>query len=189
MNRGNKKDRIFFEPEDYNKFLELLDQVQGMYTFELISYCLMTNHFHLQIRTVEDKLSVIMHVFSLRYAKYFNKKYDLVGHVFQGRYQAELIEDDAYLLQTSKYIHLNPVEAKLVENPLDYKWSSYDVYMGKREYDLVSEDKILENFYGNDKNSYKKFVEGKPSKNSKNNMPDISDMIKNFEEAAETVHI
>jgi len=89
----------------------------------------------------------------------FNKKYNLVGHLLQGRYHAEIMEDDAYTLQTSRYIHLNPVKAKMVNNPVDYRWSSYDVYMGIRVSELLSEEKILRYFLNSSRELYKEYVE------------------------------
>ena len=97
------------------------------------------------------------------YSNYYNTKYGYIGHLFQGRYQGEIIDNDAYMLQTSRYIHLNPVKAKIVEKPAEYKWSSYCVFIGKSLYDLVSEYKILDYFAGDKRSKikhYKDYVEG-----------------------------
>lgn len=119
----------------------------------------MTNHIHLQIETLAIPLWTIMRNLLMNYTRYYNEKYNLIGHLFQGRYTAEIIEDDAYMLQTSRYIHLNPVKAKMVANPVEYPWSSYDVYMGKREYASVSDQKILNYFAGSSRELYKEYVE------------------------------
>ena len=99
--------------------------------------------------------------YNLKYARCFNTKYNLVGHLFQGRYRSELIEEDSYNLVISRYIHLNPVRAAMVEFPVDYKWSSYKVYMSKNKANLISEEKILSYFKNKSRNLYKKYVESK----------------------------
>lgn len=108
----------------------------------------MTNHIHLQIETIEHQPGRIMQYLTSNYAKYYNHKYAYKGHLFQGRYIGELIDSDIYMLQTSRYIHLNPVKAKLVEKPAEYKWSSYSVYIGGSAQEKVSENKILDYFIG-----------------------------------------
>src|SRR5699024_3641451 len=99
---------------------------------------------HLQIETIDHSISQIMHYILSQYSKYFNVKYDFVGHVFQGRFQAEIIKDDIYMLEASRYIHLNPVKAKMVKNPIDFPWSSYSAYMGKKNCNLTQKQRILE---------------------------------------------
>jgi hypothetical protein len=118
----------------------------------------MTNHIHLQIQTEEVEIWKLMHQINLFYAKYFNYKYDLIGHVFQGRYFSKLIEDEFYNLGVSRYIHLNPVEASIVIKAEAYNRSSYPSYLGLREDDLVNEKPILSSF-SNDRKLYRKFVE------------------------------
>ena len=94
------------------------------------------------------------------YAKYFNNKYNYVGHLFQERYLSKIIDSSSYMIELSKYIHLNPVRAKIVENPADYLWSSYNVYMDKRKDNIIHREKIL-SFFENDNASehYKRYVE------------------------------
>ena len=175
MNRGNRKDQIFIEEEDYIIFLKMLKKVQRKYPFRLISYCLMTNHIHLQIQTINTPIGQIMQSLLLNYTKYFNQKYDLSGHLFQGRFTSELIETDSYMMQTSRYIHLNPVKAKMVKMPKDYRWSSYCVYLGRRKCELTADEKILDYFSGN-RILYKQYVE--------NNLyaEDVSEEILRYEE-------
>jgi len=91
---------------------------------------------------------------------YFNEKYDLTGHLFQGRYYSEIIDTESYLLQTSKYIHLNPVKAGIVEKPIQYPWSSYGVFMGLYKNDLVDENAILCLFQNGSRDLYREYVEG-----------------------------
>ena len=163
MNRGNRRTTIFQDDEDYQTFLFFLTTAQEKFPFFLISYCLMTNHIHLQIETITHQPGKIMQYILTNYSNYYNTKYGYIGHLFQGRYQGEIIDNDAYMLQTSRYIHLNPVKAKIVEKPAEYKWSSYCVFIGKSLYDLVSEYKILDYFAGDKRSKikhYKDYVEG-----------------------------
>lgn len=164
VTRGNNKGNVFWDREDYFVYLKLMKKTKERYPFDLFCYCLMTNHIHLQLGTIDSEIWSIMHYINSLFSKYINEKYDLVGHLFQGRYYSEIIEDDAYALEASRYIHLNPVKANLVKRPIDYFWSSYGIYMGKRESDLINKVRILDYFNdgqnGNQKIlNYKHFVE------------------------------
>lgn len=159
MNRGNHRNNIFRDDEDYQIFLKITENAQKRYPYLLVSYCLMTNHFHLQIKTIDHEIWHIMRYISFIYSKYFNKKYNIIGHLFQGRYTSELIEDDGYRLYTSRYIHLNPVKAKMVDRPIEYPWSSYRVFMGEEE-GLVDSTIILNYFLGKSSALYQDYVEG-----------------------------
>lgn len=161
MNRGNRRSDIFKDEEDFQVYLTILKQTMEKYTYTLYSYCLMTNHLHMQIETKDIEIWTIMRYINLAYTKYFNNKYNFIGHLFQGRYRAEIIESDSYNLQTSRYIHLNPVKASMVERPIEYKWSSYGVYMGQVKSDIVNEQKILSYFKDNSRELYREYVESK----------------------------
>lgn len=161
MTRGNRRSDVFKDEEDYQVYLTVLRQTMEKYTYILYTYCLMTNHIHLQIETKDIEIWKIMGYINSNYTKYFNNKYNVVGHLFQGRYRAELIESDAYNLQTSRYIHLNPVKASMVDVPLEYKWSSYGVYMGQAKSEIVTDEKILSYFKDNSRQLYKNYVESK----------------------------
>ena len=93
----------------------------------------MTNHVHLEIKTNDISISKIMKRINQIYAQYFNKKYNYIGHLFQDRYHSEIIEDTAQMLTTTSYIHLNPVRASMVNRPEEYEYSSYSMYIGKKE--------------------------------------------------------
>ena len=179
MCRGNHRAEIYREEEDRQVYLSLLEETRNKYPFGLISYCLMSNHVHLQIETIDTEPGMFMKMLNMKYAIYFNKKYNFVGHLFQGRYRSELIESDSQLLQTSKYIHLNPVRANIVGNPSMYEWSSYREYL--KELSLQSRVKycpvvlntgvILRYFKNNSTELYKAYVEYElslynPSKNT-----------------------
>ena len=126
-----------------------------MLDFVLLSY---DNHVHLQVETSDVEIWKMMKQLNMKYVIYFNAKYDLVGRLFQDRYRAELIEETAYSIRTSRYIHLNPVVAEIAEHPLDYPWSSYRDYVGLRRTNLVSPEKIL-SFFEGDALNYQEYVE------------------------------
>ena len=127
--RGIRRSSLFFEDEDFKKYLAYIEETRNRYPFNLYSYCLMTNHTHLQFETFETPLSIIMKNLNTKYAKYINQKYDFSGHVFDKRYGAELLNSREYEIDVSKYIHLNPVQAGMVTTPEKYTWSSYRAYL------------------------------------------------------------
>jgi len=127
--RGNERGKVFFTKTDYRKFKEYLLEGQIKYGFILHCYVLMTNHYHLLIETPDKNLSRIMHYLNSSYTTYINIKRKRSGHLFQGRYKAILIDRDNYLLELSRYLHLNPVRAKMVDRPEEYLHSSYAAYV------------------------------------------------------------
>ena len=133
INRGLERREIFRSKQDYEYFLFLLSQIHEKYGLLVHSYCLMPNHYHLYLETPNGQLSKAMRELDGHYTQKFNKKYARVGPLMQGRYKAVLVEQDSYSLQLSKYIHLNPVEAKIVKDPGEFLWSSYAAFIGKRE--------------------------------------------------------
>jgi len=159
MCRGNHRHEIYRDEEDRQVYITILLEAKENYQFRLLSYCQMTNHVHLQIETSTIEISQIMKRINMMYTLYFNKKYNFVGHLFQGRYRSELIETDPYNLETSRYIHLNPVRAGMVQAPQDYKWSSYQNYLTNKEDNLVCVQKILGYFKDSNPLLYKKYVE------------------------------
>ena len=126
----------------------------------------MDNHVHLMIKTSNEPLTRFMRRLNSIYTKYFNKKYNYIGHLFQAKYYAELIKDDKQVLETSRYVHLNPVKAKMVEMPTQYKWSSYTMFIGEKEEKLINADIVLKYFKHDSKHKlYKEFVESKIKEN------------------------
>ena len=180
MSRGNRRAAIFNERSDYVWFLEYLQKIKERYSFKLHCVCLMTNHFHAVIETGNDELWKIMQKILSVYAEEYNHKYHYTGHLFEGRYVAQLIEDERYFLEVSRYIHLNPVKAQMVRSPLDYEYSSYGIFVNDQRYDvcdrknkkselnsliteLVETDRVLDAFRHNSREQYRMFVEGKIS--------------------------
>ena len=131
--RGNERRSIYQTNRDFEKFLGYLESATERYGARIHCFCLMTNHYHLLLETPRGNLQAILHHLNTGYTNYFNTKRKRVGHLFQGRYKAILVEKDPYALELSRYIHLNPVRAQLVKDPLRYPWSSYSAYGEKKK--------------------------------------------------------
>jgi REP element-mobilizing transposase RayT len=127
--RGNLRDRIFFEDKDRERFLEILKRTKERYSYLLHAYALMDNHYHLLMETPKANISQIMQNINTSYTVYINKKYQRSGHLFQGRFKGIIVDKDEYLVTLSRYIHLNPVRANIVQIPEDYRWMSYRAYI------------------------------------------------------------
>jgi putative transposase len=144
--RGNKQAPIFYDDQDHHKYLSLVKEAKELFPFTLHSYCLMYNHTHLLLETHKIPITDIMKYINSRYAIYFNKRYELNGHVFQGRYRSDLIIDASYFLNASRYIHLNPLEAKIVTTLENYPWSSFPSYLYSLSNPLVTTERVLSHF-------------------------------------------
>jgi len=128
--RGNERRPVFREDADRERYLELLAEACARHGARVFAYCLMPNHLHLALQSGEVAVSRVVHDVHSRYAQYFNRRHDRSGHLFQGRFQGLLIDRDAYLLEVVRYIHRNPVKARIVANPEDFPWSSHRAYLG-----------------------------------------------------------
>lgn len=135
LSRGNNKKEVFKTDADKNKFLKIISEAHDKYKILIHSYVLMKNHYHMIIQTPVPNLSKAMQYINSKYTGYFNYANKEVGHLFQGRYKAILVDKDEYLLPLSRYIHLNPVRAGYVKNPQEYQWSSFKNFLN--EYDNV----------------------------------------------------
>ena len=124
MARSVRSLALYRNEEDYEIFYMILRRTREKYPFMIHSYCLMTTHFHMLVTTMKDEIWKIMKYLMQNYAMYFNRKYGTKGHVFDSRYVSCIIEDGIYFLEVSRYIHLNPVRACMVRNPLDYEFIS-----------------------------------------------------------------
>ncbi len=160
--RGNERKKIFFTKTDYGKFLTYLKEAKKKYNIDLHCYALMSNHYHLIIETSEANLGRAMHYINGSYTTYINIKRNRSGHLFQGRYRSILVDTDNYLLELSRYIHLNPCRASVVEKPEDYQYSSYLSYIKNRE-DVVLTKELLLGLLscrnGNSRDEYRLFIE------------------------------
>ena len=179
FNRGVEKRKIFLDEQDYNLFtyylliyLLPLDKVLEIYPklplrlhnknlsgeVELLSYCLMPNHFHLLFKQKsKNGITKLLKQITNGYTLYFNNKYNRVGGLMQGRFKAVRIPTDEALLHVSRYIHLNPIASSFVVDLNDYEWSSYKDYIGKGDITFVSTNQILSFFNSNE--SYKEFMQ------------------------------
>ena len=126
--RGNERKTIFINKRDRQKFLSYLESATERYGAVVHVYCLMDNHYHLLLETPSGNLSQVMHHINGAYTAYFNTKRGRVGHLFQGRYKAILIDVDEYAKELSRYIHLNPVRGGIDGEPEEYEWSSCQYY-------------------------------------------------------------
>lgn len=143
--RGNNRQRLFRDPKDFSKYLELIEKVKLRYEFKLYHYCLMSNHFHFLLEVVTGSdLARIMHALQLGYARYYKKRYTYKGHLYQGRFRSPRIPEESYYLQCGRYIERNPVKAKIVPEAADYKYSSASYYVWGIRNDLITPNKYYE---------------------------------------------
>jgi len=150
--RGNNKKPLFSEEVDYLFFKTELNNYKRKYSSEVLAYCLMTNHYHLLLKS-GPQLPRLMHAFSIKYAKYINAKYKSTGHLFEDRYKSFLVADDPYLITLIRYIHNNPVRAGLVEDPSVYRHSSLVDYSKGSLKSLTDTNNIRTLFDINTKNT------------------------------------
>jgi putative transposase len=141
--RGNERRAIFRDDADRRRYVDRVAHYREKFGFQFLAYCLMDNHVHLAIETGKIPLSKIMAGLQSSYTQYFNRRHDRVGHLFQGRYKAFLVEEDPYALALLRYIHENPVKAKVVERPEQYAWSSDQFYRKGRGPEWLDCDRVL----------------------------------------------
>ncbi|MBI3608915.1 MAG: transposase [Nitrospirae bacterium] len=146
ISRGNARQKIFLSNRDFQRYLSYLAHYQHRDRFRLFAYVLMPNHVHLLVETSDVPLSRTMQRLNSRYSQVFNRVHGRVGHVLQGRYHAWLCEKDTYLLALTRYLHLNPVRAKIAQDPADYPWSSYGAYRGQSSPVAVESAEVLRQF-------------------------------------------
>src|SRR3972149_4573760 len=130
--RGNAREAIFRDDPDRGAFLVILGRVVERYNWLCHAYCLMGNHYHLLVETPDGDLSKGMRQLNGLYTQRSNRRHRRVGHIFQGRYKAILVDKDSYLLELCRYIVLNPVRAHLVKSVERWPWSSYRATVGER---------------------------------------------------------
>src|SRR3989338_199443 len=170
-NRGNNREKIFFDKSDYRAFLFRLGLALGIeketlqresflsitYSririnadkdlFRIHAFCLMPNHFHLIVeQTGNVPISKLLSQLCTSYAMYMNKKYERVGHIFQDQFKAVLIENNPQLMWTSAYIHMNAVKDRIVKHPSEYMWSSYNDYALGRNLPIINKEFLLSTF-------------------------------------------
>lgn len=133
MARGVNAHNIFFSEWDRYRLLFLMQEGVERYGHQIHAFCFMNNHIHLLIQVGEISLSKIMQNLTSRYAQFVNARYSRVGHLFQGRFKAILIEEGFYFKKLLRYIHMNPVRANIISDPGDHIWSSHSAYMNRKK--------------------------------------------------------
>lgn len=156
-NRGVNRGAIFFRPENWGYMVRLLGRYLSPELVDVLAYCLMPNHYHLLVYLKTDDFSRrVMQPFGVAYTKAVNKEQGRVGPIFQGPFQAVLVQTDEHLVHLSRYIHLNPFAAKLVDEPEEWVFSSYRDYVGLRRGRLPSPERVLGLF--SSVQAYREFV-------------------------------
>jgi len=130
MSRGNGRMEIFLDTVDYRQFVQCLGDVVGEFEIECWNYCLMPNHYHATLQPRRTNISEAIRQLNGVYAQWWNRRHGRVGHVFQGRFKDQIVDRDGYLLALSRYVLMNPVRARLVDQPEDWPWSSYRAMAG-----------------------------------------------------------
>jgi len=144
--RGNARQDVFLTPGDRRFFYELIAEGVVRFGYRVHAFCLMTNHLHLALQVGDVELSAGMQNLSFRYTRYLNTRLKRVGHVFQGRFKAFLVDQDRYGLALVRYLHLNPVRAKMVKHAGAYAWSSHCAYLGEENLPWLTTHWVLGQF-------------------------------------------
>jgi putative transposase len=163
LTRGNNKQDVFKDDEDFRKYIEILWKYKNQYKNKLYHYVLMSNHVHLVMETTQagGELFQIMKGINLSYAQHYKKKYVYTGHFWQDRYKSIIISKDEYLLACGSYVELNPVRAGMVKAPKDYPWSSYGVNAYGKKDDLIDKHIIFNKLSTDEsvRKEYRSFVQ------------------------------
>jgi REP element-mobilizing transposase RayT len=144
--RGNAKQDIFFDEGDRCRFYLLVQEATERFRCRVHAFCLMTNHVHMAVQVSDIPLSRIMQNITFRYTRWINWRQQRSGHLFQGRYKAVLVDENEYLLELIRYIHLNPVRAGMVNDLSSYQWSSHPAYCGQQPVPWLTTDWMLSQF-------------------------------------------
>jgi REP element-mobilizing transposase RayT len=191
--RGNNRQAIYRDDQDRRRYLEKLSYYCQDKKVDLLAYCLLSNHVHLLLETPEGNLSKMMQAFQTSYTVYFNKRHGRTGHVFEQRYKAMLVDKDNYLLQVSRYIHLNALSAKLAERAQNYRWCSYGSYLKGKGIPGLKTETVLGQLNGSKTRKlqqYREYVEGGRGEQPGNPAPEVRQQIyvgdEEFVEAMQT---
>jgi len=167
MNRGRRGEDIFLDTKDHLAFLVVLQETGEFFGAQVAAYCLMSNHYHLLVRTPSGNLSRIMRHVNGVYTQRYNRRHKADGQLFRGRYKSILVEEDSYLLELLRYIHRNPVRAKICKSVEEYPWSSHHGYVSNaKKWEWLYKRFLLGMFAdraGKAKKAYTDFVRGEDS--------------------------
>ncbi|WP_252183307.1 transposase [Rossellomorea vietnamensis] len=128
VTRGNRRDPLFQDERDVKAFLSILTKVHEKTSFEIASFCLMNNHYHLHMRSSKTDMSSVMAMINRRYSSYYNTRYNLTGHAYEERFYSDKVPGVINNIHLSHYIHMNPLRANMVSDPAEYSWSSYQYF-------------------------------------------------------------
>ena len=145
--RGNAGHPVFSGDIDRFRFFFLLQEGTERFGYRVHAFCLMDNHIHLVLQVGDQSLSKGMHNLSFRFTRWMNYRRGRNGHLFQGRYKANLVDADNYLLELVRYVHLNPVRAGMVSSPADYRWGSHNAYLGNELFPWLCTEFVLSQFH------------------------------------------
>lgn len=174
MSRGNDGQDIYLNDADRNLFLETVSEMSERFEVDIFAYVLMSNHYHLLVKTRRANLKKAMQWFGTTYTRRFNNRNFKKGHLFQVRYKSILVQNDAYAVRLSCYIHRNPLRAGVVSRLIDYKWSSYPVYAyDKKSPPWLTTKLILSYFKGTDKHKQYREKVQKYAKEEKRLLEDV----------------
>ena len=173
--RGDRRESIYEDDADRELFLETAGEVIRRFNWVCHAYCLMTNHYHLVIETPDGNLAKGMRQLNGVYTQATNRRHGRVGHLFQGRYKAIVVDRDSYLLELTRYVVLNPVRAAMVESPVEWRWSSYRDMLGERTPpDWLATDALLAQFSSDRAEAVRRYVlfvaEGRGAESIWNNL-------------------
>lgn len=167
MNRGNARERIFSSAADKNHYKKLAKKIFEDYPTEILAWCIMDNHFHFVLKGEPMEFSQALKRINQSYAMGYNRRRERVGHVFQNRFKGEYIDSADYLFAAVRYVHMNPVKAKMVGHAGDFAWSSYGEYFQNRnEFSSLTKKGSRQNFLGllnNSLDDFRLFHQGKDS--------------------------
>ena len=171
IQRGNNKEYIIKKDNLKKELIKIIKESKEIMNYKIYGFVIMDNHYHIVIRTHEVALSEIMHRVNLTFSKYYNFECKRSGHVFQDRYKGILVKDDKYLLSLLRYVHQNPVKAKMCKKVSDYFWGSDSYYRNSKLRQIVDIDFVLDMFSENRNNAiieYKKFMDSSEMEESSN---------------------
>ena len=143
VERGNERALVFRDDQDRERFLEILGEVAGRYRWRVLGYCLMGNHFHLLVMTLEPTLARGLRQLNGVYAQWFNRRHRRVGHLFQGRYKAVSVQTDAHLRRAVRYVIRNPIPAGLSSKPEQWQWTSHHATVYRAAAGVVAVEAVL----------------------------------------------
>lgn len=155
--RGNHRQKTFTSESDYQAYLERLARYRRQYGYAIYAFCLMPNHVHLLVQSSAHPLAKFMQGLQQSYTQYFNKRHEKTGHLFEGRYKAILCQEDPYLLELIRYIHLNPVRAGMVKTPEQYTHTGHHAYVQGKATEIIAPAKVLDMLGGS--RGYRRFVQ------------------------------